>query len=231
MKNLLLRSLLTVLPIAFLLISCSDENNCNTIGASCDDGNPDTYDDVYDSNCDCAGTLNMFVDSRDGKTYHTVTIGTQTWMAENLDFAAAGSWCVDDLPANCTTYGHLYDWYTGRTGCPTGWHLPSDAEWDVLAAYLGGDLVAGGKLKETGTAHWNLPNTAATNSSGFTALPAGYRHYTGAYYDIADYGYWWSDSELDADNGRLKVLYSTAAFINGSHAQKVEGMSVRCIRD
>ena len=93
-------------------------------------------------------------------------------------------YCYDDDPANCDVYGGLYQWdemmgYTTTEGvqgiCPVDWHIPTDAEWDILQNYLGGFNVAGGKLKEAGTIHWNAPNAGATNSSGFTALPNGYR--------------------------------------------------------
>src|SRR5574344_993327 len=152
----------------------------------------------------------------EGNTYKTVTIGTQTWMAENLkvtkynDGAAipnvtdntawskltTGALCdYDNTPSNSETYGKLYNWHAVNTGklCPTGWHVPSDAEWTKLTDYLTSD--AGGKLKETGTTHWNSPNTSATNETGFTALPGGSRGYSGAFLNVCGYGYWWSATE------------------------------------
>jgi uncharacterized protein (TIGR02145 family) len=95
-----------------------------------------------------AGT---FTDPRDGKTYNTIKIGTQTWMAENLAYKAGnGCWAYDDNPENVAKYGYLYYYETAKTVCPEGWHLPGDMEWNILVKYLGGDKVAGGKLKENG---------------------------------------------------------------------------------
>src|SRR5664280_1993486 len=168
----------------------------------------------------------------DGNIYNTVTIGTQTWMAENLkttkynDGTAIplvtdnSAWATlttgaysnySDNPSNSTTYGRLYNGYVvdnnaatkvasngGKNVCPTSWHVPTDAEWITLTTYLGGGSVAGGKLKETGTTHWTTPNTGATNETGFTALPGGYRSTNGAYNNFEDYGYWWSSTEYSA---------------------------------
>ncbi len=94
----------------------------------------------------------IFTDHRDGKCYKWIKIGSQIWMAENLNYlSSSGSWCYDDLISNCNIYGRLYDWETAMTACPIGWHLPSSEEWESLTLYLGGKKVAGGKMKETGT--------------------------------------------------------------------------------
>lgn len=133
----------------------------------------------------CFGCSGSFTDSRDGKTYKTVCIGSQVWMAENLNYNASGSKCYQNDTNNCNTYGKLYNWNTAMDGsgssssnpsgvrgiCPQGWHLPSSSEWNELIAFLGGTHVAGGKMKATNL--WLSPNTGATNSSGFTALPSG----------------------------------------------------------
>src|SRR5690554_1847166 len=137
-------------------------------------------------------TSGTFIDSRDGNEYNWVQIGDQVWMVENLKYLPSvvgpgtGSQTtphyyvygydgtnVADAKAtdNYATYGVLYNWTTAMNACPDGWHLPSDAEWTELTDYLGGESVAGGKLKETGTTHWASPNTGATNETGFTALP------------------------------------------------------------
>jgi uncharacterized protein (TIGR02145 family) len=114
-----------------------------------------------------------FKDSRDGRTYITISIGTQTWMAENLAFKAdIGCWEYDN-DQNKVTYGCLYNWETAKSVCPSGWHLPANYEFTVLTNFLGGDSVAGVKLKEAGIAHWASPNSGATNETGFTALPGG----------------------------------------------------------
>jgi uncharacterized protein (TIGR02145 family) len=181
---------------------------------------------------------NSFMDNRDGNIYKFVTIGTQTWMAENLKYLPSvvppgtGSRTfpyyyvhgyygtnVTDAKAtsNYTTYGVLYNWPAAMAGsatsninpsgvkgvCPTGWHLPSDAEWTELTDYLGGEWVAGGKLKATGTFEagtglWYDPNTGATNETGFTALPGGFRNFDGAFVFIGNYGHWWSATESNA---------------------------------
>jgi uncharacterized protein (TIGR02145 family) len=150
----------------------------------------------------------------DGNVYKTVTIGTQVWMGENLkttkyrngdlirttipatkgiesEPTAKYQWAYDGNESNVATYGRLYTWYAvtdKRNVCPTGWHVPTDIEWTTLTTYLGGVRVAGGKLKETGTTHWQYPNTGATNETGFTALPSGYRDSDGTYGDVVDYG-------------------------------------------
>jgi uncharacterized protein (TIGR02145 family) len=104
------------------------------------------------SNPDTTGQT-TFTDPRDGQTYNIVQIGNQTWFAENLNYATGNSWCYDNNDSNCNIYGRLYDWQTALTACPSGWHLPSDAEWTVLTDYLGGDTVAGLKMKNT--TGWN----------------------------------------------------------------------------
>jgi len=133
----------------------------------------------------------------DGNVYQTVSIGTQVWMKENLkvtryrngdiitptnpatldisgESAPKYQWAYNGDEGNVAVYGRLYTWYAAtdlRNVCPSGWHLPTDTEWTTLTTFLGGFKVAGGKLKETGSAHWQSPSTGATNQSGFTALP------------------------------------------------------------
>jgi uncharacterized protein (TIGR02145 family) len=205
-------------------------------------------------------------DARDNQTYRIVTIGTQTWMAENLKYLPSvvgpgtgskttphyyvygynGTNVTDaKATANYNTYGVLYNWPAAMNGaassttnpsgvqgvCPDGWHLPSDAEWTELTDYLGGTSDAGGKLKETGTTHWNSPNTSATNETGFTALPGGRRDLGGAFDGIGSNGNWWSATErrtYDAWYRYMDVNYSNV--YRYSHF-KVLGFSVRCVRD
>ena len=189
----------------------------------------------------------------DGNTYQTVQIGTQTWMKENLkttryrDGAAiptglsdsqwgagtTGAYAIyDNNAANNTTYGKLYNWYAvtdSRNLCPTGWHIPSDAEWTTLENFLGGATVAGGKMKTT--TGWTSPNTAATNESGFSGLPGGYRLYNGTYYSIGYYGLWWSSSEASTPNAWARDLSSNFGFSFRGNYYKQTGFSVRCLRD
>jgi uncharacterized protein (TIGR02145 family) len=114
--------------------------------------------------------------------------------------------------------------------CPAGWHLPSDAEWTELTDYLGG-TGAGGKLKETGTTHWNSPNTGATNETGFTALPGGNRDGSGTFNSIGSNGYWWSATEFYGSNAWDRYMnYSSSSVGRGSPSKEV-GFSVRCVRD
>jgi uncharacterized protein (TIGR02145 family) len=128
----------------------------------------------------------------------------------------------------------LYNWYAVYTGklCPTGWHVPSDAEWTTLSTYLGGESVAGGKMKETGTAHWLSPNTGATNESGFSGLPGGGRYNSGLFGYIGYDGRWWFSnlySNIDIPWGRYLGCYHTA--LGWFTHYKECGFSVRCVRD
>lgn len=151
----------------------------------------------------------------DNNNYNTVKIGNQIWMLENLkttkysngntiaNISDSTLWGTQTLGAFCWykndkdkykgTYGALYNWYAVKTGklCPSGWHVPTDAEWLTLGDYLGGEEVSGGKLKEVGTIHWRNPNNGATNESGFTALPGGIRYEEGQFLEVGWYAYWW----------------------------------------
>ncbi|MDD3281432.1 MAG: fibrobacter succinogenes major paralogous domain-containing protein [Bacteroidales bacterium] len=176
----------------------------------------------------------------DGNTYKTVTIGTQTWMAENLKVTKYNDGTAipnvtdyDNDPSKVATYGRLYNWHAVNTGklCPTGWHVPTNAEWAKLSEYLGGDEVAGGKLKETGTTHWHSPNTGATNESGFTALPGGYRFDNGTFNNIGYYGLWWSSTESNSDIAYYWGLDYDNDDLSSNNYYKVDGFSVRCVRD
>src|SRR5690554_4894007 len=146
---------------------------------------------------------------------------------------------------NYATYGVLYNWTAAMDGeansttnpsgiqgvCPAGWHLPSEAEWTELTNYLGGTSVAGGKLKETGTTHWNTPNTGATNETGFTALPGGYRGKSGTFADIGSYGYWWSATGGSATDAWYRGLYYGSSNVGRYDYYQEVGFSVRCVRD
>jgi len=178
------------------------------------------------------GSGNTFTDTRDGKTYKTVKIGNQTWMAENLNYStSSGSWCYDNNSSNCTKYGRLYDWKTARTVCPSGWHLPSDAEWMQLTDFLGGSDIAGGKLKETGTTYWLSPNTGASNLSGFSALPGGFRYDDGLFNAIEDFGDFWTSTRSDAGYAWSRRIRYDDSSSNSSECDKKYGFSVRCVRD
>jgi uncharacterized protein (TIGR02145 family) len=191
----------------------------------------------------------------DGNIYKTVYIGSQQWMAENLKVSKYNDGTVipniteDSKWSNLTSgawsyynndaYGKLYNWYAvtkttngNKNVCPTGWHVPTDAEWMVLIDYLGGLTVAGGKMKEVGTTSWYSPNKDATNTSLFSALPGGYRGFDGNDGSIGAHGFWWSSSEFSPDMAYNRYLYYNIGGNVSSHGNsKKYGFSVRCLRD
>lgn len=171
-----------------------------------------------------------FTDTRDGKTYKTVVIGSQIWMAENFAYkSTTGCWAYDHDENNVATYGYLYDLTTAKKVCPTGWHLPTDAEWTTLISYLGGEKAAGSKLKSvTG---WKDYNKDATNSTSFSALGGGIRVQDDTYSYLGMYGYWYSSS-LASANEVWGILLNSGSW----EALRVEfgvegGYSVRYICD
>ena len=197
------------IAIASMLVSCSE----------------DEIDPVNNE----TGT---FTDARDGKTYKTVEIGNQVWMAENLNFATTSGSCVyDNNPANAEIYGRLYNWETAQDACPTGWHLPTDEEWTILTEYLGGEQVAAGKMKEEGNIHWDAPNTGATNESGFTALGAGDSIDPDFYDGMGIIASFWSATEKTSHYAYVRNLFNNSASINRHDRHKDFSLSVRCIKD
>jgi len=181
-----------------------------------------------------------FKDSRDGKTYRYVKIGNQTWMAQNLDFVTdAGNWCYENNVDNGGVYGRLYTWEVSTKACPSGWHLPSDAEWSELTSYLGGDHVAGDKLKEIDTTHWSSPNSKATNESGFEALPGGFLVDRSAYNNqpniqfqsIGKMSIWWSSNTYSGDYAYDRSITNYLANVRRTIDPKTVGLSVRCVKD
>lgn len=188
------------------------------------------------SNTTFAQTVDFgsFTDPRDGAQYKTITIGSQTWMAENLNYnAGSGSWAYDNDSSKSATYGRLYSWQTARKACPKGWRLPSDVDWQTLVEYLGGPVVAGGKMKEAGAAHWKSPNTGANNGSGFSALPAGY-YYDGKFYDMGSSASFWSSTASGSENHYVWhrfLFHSISAVYRYRYSYTKFGYSVRCVRD
>ncbi len=195
----------------------------------------------------------------DGNNYNTVQIGNQCWTQSNLKVSkyrngdniptglsnsawqntTVGAYAIyDNNLVNYGLYGKLYNHYSvmdSRGLCPTGWHVPTDGEWTTLETFLGGSSVAGGALKITVTqptpGGWNPPNTAATNSSGFTAEPGGLRYDDGSFEALGYFGFWWSSSSSSGSNAWYRILY----YLNGSFYQpndgRTYGLSVRCLRD
>ncbi len=158
-----------------------------------------------------------------------------------------GAWCYyNNDSSNGAIYGKLYNWYAvagihntasfnepslRKQFAPIGWHVPSDSEWTTLKTFLGGEALAGGKMKEIGTTHWSSPNTGATNESGFTGLPGGICNSSGAFNEINLNGYWWSSTELnftDSINHNLNFSVGNATIFNN---YKSYGLSVRCVKD
>jgi len=141
-------------------------------------------------------------------------------------------WYDNDPDSYKNTYGALYNWYTINTGklAPKGWHVPTDAEWTTLTTYLGGESVAGGKLKEVGFIHWS-GNEGATNETGFTALPGGDRDYTGRYMRIGYYGTWQTSSLYVSGKGLYRLMYNNQASITQNSSSIQNGYSVRCLKD
>ena len=182
------------------------------------------------TSCDVNTEKNCFMDSRDGQTYKTVTIGTQTWMAENLNYETANSYCYDDSASNCTKYGRLYEWEVATTACPEGWHLPTKAEFETLFTAVGGESIAGQKLKSTTgwTAYSGITNEDAF---AFSALPAGNRGDDGDCYTEGYYAFFWSSTELSSYNAYNMYLYYSIndAYLNYNY--KDSGFSVRCLKD
>lgn len=193
-----------------------------------------------------------------------VIIGTQTWTRCNLNVETyadgtvipqvqveedwrdltTGAWCYyENNTANGPVYGKLYNWYavagidgTGipRSLAPAGYHIPTDAEWTTLTTYLGGESIAGGPMKEAGFSHWNSPNTNATNSSGFTGLPGGYRYDAAGIFDfigIGVLGMWWSSSEDSATTAWFRYLAHSSGVAYRISFPKNYGYSVRLIED
>jgi uncharacterized protein (TIGR02145 family) len=191
--------------------------------------------------------------------YYTIVIGNQVWMIENLKTTRlsdgteipnvtedrlwrpgqvttpAYSWYLNDESSYKDPYGALYNWYTVETGklCPEGWHVPTDKDWDELVSFLGGWIVAGGKMKETGTDHWVEPNTGATNLSGFTALPGGSRRSNDGIFTLGIHGNYWSSSDTieEVTAAFYRRLFSETDRIVRDLATKSIGLSVRCMKD
>lgn len=181
---------------------------------------------------DTEPTLSTFTDTRDGKVYKIVTIGTQTWFAENFNYETANSTTYNNLLSNGEIYGRLYSWNDALDACPTGWHLPSLDEWLTLIDYLGGSEIAGGKLKETGTVHWESPNTDATNSSNFTALPGGF-YYSGdnSFIGLGEYADFWMNTEYETGYAWKCNLYNLDGEASTNVRNLDSGLSVRYIQD
>jgi uncharacterized protein (TIGR02145 family) len=207
-----------------------------------------------------SGTRMNTITDINGNIYKTIRIGSQVWMAENLkttrytngdrigttypdtisirgENAPKYQWAYAGNDSILAVYGRLYTWYTvsdKRNICPGGWHVSTEAEWQTLTKFLGGDSIAQGKLKEAGTNHWNKPNNGATNESGFTALPGGNRWDYGRFLGVGEFTHWWTSTEYKPDTclAWRRLLYSNKTVKNyRGAADKKLGWYVRCVKD
>jgi uncharacterized protein (TIGR02145 family) len=190
------------------------------------------------------------ITDKDGNIYTSVTIGTQVWLVEDLKTTKYLN--GDPIPSNLndndwynatsdavkihtnSIYGNLYNGLAvndSRKLCPTGWHIPLNTEWETLITYLGGGDIAGGKMKEAGTAHWNSPNTGATNESGFTALPTGLFQGGSTIEAVGEYSSRWSATQNGNEgNYDFPLSYNGAYCYRSQHLKRI-GYPVRCLKD
>lgn len=191
----------------------------------------------------------------DGNTYSSIIIGNQEWMVENLmttkyndgsaiiNITESTLWSSTNEGAYCwysndplfkSEYGALYNWNVIKSNkiCPEGWHVPTIEDWQILINFLGDEMTAGGKLKENSTNFWNSPNTDATNTSGFTALPGGERYYHyGNFNNIGESGYWWSSTESGYEAYYTSLYFASSEITTQMTTDKRNGFSIRCIKD
>ncbi|MFM7103980.1 MAG: fibrobacter succinogenes major paralogous domain-containing protein [Flavobacteriales bacterium] len=195
-----------------------------------------------------------------GNSYKTIVIGEQEWMAENLNTSLyrngeaipeiessvewsstqSGAYChFDNISTNACPYGKLYNWYAcvnSRQLCPQGWHIPSDSEWSIVANYLGGSSMAGSAMKSLGSVAtsnglWLDSNLEATNNSGFSGIPGGYRSLNGSFTGFGLMGIFWSRNTSDSDGAYSRGLYATGSSVERADDDRPNGYSVRCIKD
>ena len=199
------------------------------------------------------GTL---IDARDGQTYKTVTIGAQTWMADNLNYADSAampnlngnSWCYNNRADSCAKYGRLYTWTAAmdiassyqsvsaaavistpqQGACPAGWHVPTNAEWTALEDAVGGSSTTETTLKST--SGWD-DDANGTDAYGFSALPAGYRGYNGFFYYVGNCAYFWSATEFGTNNAYSRYLDYCDAYMDKDYNREDDAFSVRCVQD
>lgn len=200
--------------------------------------------------------FSTMLSDKDGNVYSTVQIGNQLWMAENLkttkysngssivypgndatmwysSSSGAYAW-YDNDEANKDVYGALYNWHAVNNSndiCPTGWRVSTDEDWTTLTDFLGGESVAGSKLKQTGTAVWNAPNTDATNESGFNAVPGGMRDEMGVYSQLKWTGFYWTSTQYNLGNGWARSVGNNNGSVLRFYDNKSIGYSVRCIKE
>ncbi len=245
----------------FMVSANQDDGSCLYLNAACNDGDTNTTNKVINESCICAETIvnngiytqGNGVSDIDGNNYTSIIINGQEWMQQNLvvtkykngdpiltglsddnwQSTSSGAYAIyNNVAANNTLYGKMYNWYAvndSRGLCPTGWHVPSDAEWTTLETNLGGSSLAGGKMKFT--TGWNSSNSVASNSSGFSALPGGYRASDGTYNSMGIFGYWWSRTEDGSGYAWFRLLIYGNSSVGRYGNDERYGFSIRCVRD
>ena len=224
-KNLIAVS---ILSLALLFSACWNDNKSPEKKTSSEAENK--------TNISAAQGNGIYTDLRNNKTYKTIKIGTQIWMAENLAYKAdtgcRSVYAYENQAINVAKYGYLYDWKAAKDACPTGWHLPTDTEWTILTNYLGGEDIAGGKLKTK--TEWHYPNEGATNESGFSALPGGIYDCTIEFFSWHgknNAGCWWSSTDDKQYNAWYRSMDYNSNKVCRKYNSWNNGFSVRCLKN
>jgi len=228
------KHLTLALGLAITLLACEDKEKKQT-PAETQTAEPAAAAETQEATQEAAALPpTTLTDSRDSKTYKTVKIGNQTWMAENLNYETKeGSMCYDNKPANCQTYGRLYNWNTAIKACPSGWHLPSKDEWQTLENFVGDEN--GKKLKAK--SGWN-DNGNGTDEYGFSALPGGSFVdecadvcESSGFLDVGDFGYWWSATNGGTYGAYFRRMQSFNESVMDYDNFESSLLSVRCIKN
>ena len=218
MKNFIAKmgAVLLTIGAALTLSGCGEDS-----GTNADNRNGSNF-----------GAGEKMVDPRDGQTYKIITIGTQTWMAENLNYQTAGSMCYDNNPDYCQKYGRLYTWHDAMNACPSGWHLPSKEEFETLLYSVGGDDIAGTALMSR--SGWDDDGNG-TDKFGFGALPAGCFYNPRSEFEFEGRkgrAFFWSSMEFDGDSHAYGLeLNYRHAYADMDHTDRDSGYSVRCVKN
>ena len=214
--------------------SSSVAPSSSSVAASSSSETPSSSSTTPSSSSADDGNSGTFTDSRDDKTYKWVKVGSQVWMAENLNFAAEGSVCYYNTESYCGTYGRLYNWHAAMSACPEGWHLPSDAEWEVLVKYA--DPNATGDWDNISARHLKAASGWTADGKnldayGFSALPGGSGSYNGYFGNEGNFGLWWSATNSNDLSAFYRIMYNDYEHVGRFNVDNRELLSVRCLRD